>query len=61
VDLDALLAGLTAEPEPAPEAPPAEADTDLDALLASLNVEPEPTKSDETEPDLDALLASLNG
>lgn len=62
VDLDALLAGLTAAaPAPEPEAPAADADTDLDALLASLNVAPEPPKADETEPDLDALLASLNG
>ena len=68
-DLDALLAGLTAEAPPA-EAPAAEApvaeapaaevaEDDLDALLASLNAEPPPAEPDATEPDLDALLASL--
>jgi type VI secretion system protein ImpC len=59
-DLDALLAGLAATPEPEPEpaAPDAAAD-DLDALLASLNVEPPPAEADSTEADLDALLASL--
>ncbi len=72
-DLDALLAGLNAAPEPAAPAaqeaapapepaaePEAEAELDLDALLASLSAEPEPTPAGETEPDLDALLASLN-
>ena len=64
VDLDALLAGLTAEaPAEAPAAEtPAEAasdEPDLDALLASLNAPPEPVAEDATEPDLDALLASL--
>jgi type VI secretion system protein ImpC len=61
-DLDALLAGLAAEPaaeaETAPEA--AATEDDLDALLASLNADPAPTEPDATESDLDALLASLN-
>jgi type VI secretion system protein ImpC len=58
-DLDALLAGLNAEP-PAAETPaPDAAEADLDALLASLSAEPPPPAADETEPDLDALLASL--
>ncbi len=56
-DLDALLAGLAATPEPAPAAEPAM--DDLDALLASLNVEPPAPAADDTDADLDALLASL--
>jgi hypothetical protein len=61
-ELDALIAGLEAAPEPAAEAPPAAEATedDLDALLASLNAEPPPAAPDATESDLDALLASLN-
>jgi type VI secretion system protein ImpC len=62
-DLDALLAGLNAEPAaaeaPAAPAAEAEAEADLDALLASLSADPTPAAADETEADLDALLASL--
>ncbi len=59
-DLDALLAGLTAEPEAAPAAEASATEDDLDALLASLNADPPPAEPDATESDLDALLASLN-
>ncbi len=58
-DLDALLAGLAAEPPAAEPAPAAAAEDDLDKLLASLNAEPPPPELDATEADLDALLASL--
>lgn len=64
VDLDALLAGLSAPADAAPAdtaaPPPAEEVVDdLDALLASLNAPAEAVAADATEPDLDALLASL--
>jgi type VI secretion system protein ImpC len=59
-DLDALLAGLTAEPEAPPPAEASATEDDLDALLASLNADPPPAAPDATESDLDALLASLN-
>ena len=63
-DLDALLAGLESQPEPATvevAAPAVEAaaEDDLDALLASLSAEPAPAAADETDSELDALLASL--
>jgi type VI secretion system protein ImpC len=62
IDLDAMLAGLSAPAEEAPAAEEPAADTsadDLDALLASLNADPPPAAEDDTETDLDALLASL--